>query len=782
MTVDMTDAIPFDNINSPTEGWQDLVTWDDEFCFNNEPAIIGAQSESFVANYHIPESFTSEQPYLISTPPSIIDGPPSLGNTSAPPSILDGSFSFGQGYSTSPPLDTTATSPFLSQDEGHYFGSFNDTFSSFGHITESPVLDTRFERIQDSLGISTQSFEPTPEAVFNPHVAGSSQSFSGLDIKVSQVFSNLGTWVDQPLIIEPITEDDERQAEADSIFIPRPVSRSYDFADRSYLHTDAFQPQPTRSRAITIPEVNRGPLHHSYNAPSTRWAQRAHSALSVSPVSHRRPSSATLSRSMSQTRHRMSTSSLSPTTDSYGWVSYRPNPATNKLAPTSTEGFQGRTPRGRKKALTPEQRTHAALMRIVGACSNCKLRKEKCDPGTPCKSCLEHYKGDLVNHPCRDRILSDLSGTLLSDRFGWHPTARSLDAFVEGYHVSTGVTYCIPLDFGFGPSMTVPVHAVHIHDSQTLTHNHIIYSWPPQSASVSPQTHAVLPAVLTQDTTSNLTQALDAHLSLLVTHHFRSFPLYCSPLRILREVYVFFRSLKTNTPQARTLHQALKLLVLVHIGGDITLPSQHNSPILSQLINSTMGLANETNPTPCFIRSQFGAVMPGLALSLMKDVLSSLEQLLLNRDCDEWPVVLAILITVLMTVESIHYHAAKLPYHHKYDDDAAPRPTSLEEDRRIDDEGVKALLAFYSACFSGCHARLRPDWEGEAMPLSSSSQPSSSGKTWSAEDMFVEGVRGAIRNASGAGYLVGKVGEKRQGDDMGFFFDRLVARLLLLKY
>jgi hypothetical protein len=223
----------------------------------------------------------------------------------------------------------------------------------------------------------------------------------------------------------------------------------------------------------------------------------------------------------------------------------------------------------------------------------------------------------------------------------------------------------------------------------------------------------------------------------------------------------------------RILHQALKLLVLVHIGGDITLPSREESPVLANLISNTMHLSNDLNPTPCFIRSQFGAVMPGLALSLMKDVLSSLEQLLLNKDIDEWPVALAVLITILMTIESIHYHAAKLPYHNDY---KTKRPSNPEECLRDDDQGVKALLDFYSACFSGCHARLRPDWEGET------TSAFKNGRAFmSSEDVFIENLRDAIRKANKAGYLVKKANEKRQHDDMGYFFDRLVARVLLLR-
>ncbi|EAT88864.2 hypothetical protein SNOG_03659 [Parastagonospora nodorum SN15] len=252
-------------------------------------------------------------------------------------------------------------------------------------------------------------------------------------------------------------------------------------------------------------------------------------------------------------------------------------------------------------------------------------------------------------------------------------------------------------------------------------------------------------------------------------HHFREFPLFCSPLKILRDVYLYFRSLPNGSTKSRTLRQALKLLVLVHIGGDISVPSPNTHPILHQFAQGTADIADDYTLTPCYIRSQFGSVMPDLAFNMMKEVLSSLEQLLLNRDCEDWPMTLAVIITVLMTIESIHYHAAKLPYHSSLD---GPRPLTLDEGAGINEEGVKTLLAFYTACFAGCHARLRPDWEGESMTSQSASSP---------DDVFVQSVRKSIGRASVDGYLSRKATQARQGDDMEFFFDRLVARLLLSK-
>lgn len=761
-----------DYVTAPTEEWQDLVAWDGDLydpTFHDDTGFIDPQGNSLACNYLLSGSLGSEQLYVVSATPSVVGGPPSLEYTvSGPLSALSGS-SFEHIYCTSPSFDNTTTSPVVDRENGCYFGSFDaceSVPSPTSYPSEPLVLDTRFQRIKDSFDSTTT------ETVFNPYVAGSSHSFSGLDVRASQIFANVGTWVDHPQFVEPIAEADEYDINATPIPIPQQNVSSFNDAPTSYPRSHPCE-QPSRSRAVTIPQSNRHPecLRNTVGFAQSQWAQRVPSAHSVSPIAHRRPRSVNLSRSSSRTESRRKTATPSPTSDGFGWVSYHMNSHTNRLAPTSTEGLQGRTPRGRKKGLTAEQRSHAALMRIVGACMNCQRRKEKCDPGTPCKSCLEYYKGDLVNHPCRDRLLSDLSSTFLSDRLGWHPTARTLESFIgsNNFDISFDINYTVPLNFGFGPPLPVPVHALYVRTGQDLVHEHVIYSWPPESSFGSAQNHAVLPAVLTDAAMADVMQSLDTHLSLLVTHHFRSFPLYLSPLRILREVYIFYRSLPVDTTYSRTLQQALKLLVLVHVGGDITLPSPEDSPALAQLIKTTMDATMDAAPTPCFIRSQFGSVMPALALTLMKDVLSSLEHMLLNHDQHEWPVVLATLSTVLMTIESIHYHAAKLPYHYSFD---SARPSNPEEDLKVDDDGVRTLLAFYSACFSDCHARLRPDWEGEAGRHSGAGTP---------EDVFIESVRDGIRRASAVGYLSRKATEVRQGDDMEFFFDRLVARLLLLK-
>ncbi|OCK82845.1 hypothetical protein K432DRAFT_250144, partial [Lepidopterella palustris CBS 459.81] len=460
---------------------------------------------------------------------------------------------------------------------------------------------------------------------------------------------------------------------------------------------------------------------------------------------------------------------------SLGWVQYQVNDSTRRLVPSGAGSNSGRRQRGRIRALTQDQRKNAALMRVVKACSNCRRRKERCDPGIPCRSCIEHYKSDLVYHPCREKLLADLTMVFLSERTGWHPTARTLDSFLgrSDYTIS-GMTYTVPLSLGFGPYIHRTVHHVRPADSSALYHQHIIYDWPPRNSAGSSRTHAVFPAILTS--TTSLKQDIDAHLSLLVTLHFRAFPLYCSSLRVLRDIYVLYKSLPATSSQI--LLQALKLLVLVHIGGDITTCA--TDPAVASIMTSAgLPLTDSTgapvSPTPCFIRAQFGAVMPALAQELMRDILARLERLALSRQCAQWPVILSTFAVLLMIVESTQYHAAKIAYHARYD--SGPAVAEREQERKVgrelDEQGVDALLNFYKACYGGCHARLREDWLGEE-----EEGVNGMGKG-SAAERFVTAMRTAIRNANEGGYLKERGLMKIESSKGGFscFFDRLLARL-----
>jgi hypothetical protein len=96
-----------------------------------------------------------------------------------------------------------------------------------------------------------------------------------------------------------------------------------------------------------------------------------------------------------------------------GWVSYYPNVRPSRSSTIS----EPRRIRGRVKGLNAEQRIHAALMRIVLACDSCVQRKEKCDYSTPCRSCVAHFKDDLVNHPCRARQHGNTLDASMGDPF-----------------------------------------------------------------------------------------------------------------------------------------------------------------------------------------------------------------------------------------------------------------------------------------------------------------------------------------------------------------------------
>ncbi|KAK3060490.1 hypothetical protein LTS18_008440, partial [Coniosporium uncinatum] len=414
--------------------------------------------------------------------------------------------------------------------------------------------------------------------------------------------------------------------------------------------------------------------------------------------------------------------------------------------------------RGRKGPLTAQSRQEAADMRRLKACATCRIRKAKCDRHTPCKACIHYLGSGLVSQPCRGRMLDSLTSMLLrsgSSSGGGgggggggnvFPAARTVDEFLgeTEYALWQGV-YKVQLSFGFGPPMPRRVRLVKS-DGKKLFHKHTVYAWPPPARQTTPKRqceHYVFPAVLAE--TEDLDEALEQHLALLVEGHFEAFPLFGSPLKVLGEIWRFYKSLRSEDDAGigcdgeeagQLLLQALKLLVLVHVGDDLSLDPNDDIvrtwfPFFDTPDHPVPSTCTPREPTPCFIRGQFGAVMPALAERLMKDCLCRLEAMSLSRQCRVWPVIFATFAVLLMTVETIQYHGAKEGYHAIYDDHdggyraeydcqtaSAPVPImrpgrSVSEDVMggTGDEEVDALLSFYKTCYSGCHSKLQDSEE-----------------------------------------------------------------------
>ncbi|OCL11571.1 hypothetical protein AOQ84DRAFT_185372 [Glonium stellatum] len=600
-------------------------------------------------------------------------------------------------------------------------------------VEEFPISDNRFSWPSSAASTTTFANSPFPLECDNDRVY--TESFDPYNpLAFHQDFDSLGGWADQLPTIEPILDNES------AITIPHLNPRTSSSSTSS------------SSSWVEIPQINEPPLE-------------TETPRGIA-IPQRNP------RARSSTATSTSTSTSSPS--NLGWVQYQVNTSTRRLVPSGAGPNGGRRQRGRTRGLTPDQRKNAALMRVVKACSNCRKRKERCDPGIPCKSCIEHFKGDLVNHPCREKLLADLSTVFLSERLGWHPSARSLDSFLGvGSYTVSSTEYTIQLSLGFGPYLYRRVRQVWTTDVEQLYHRHIVYNWPPSARSTTsggtPCHHAVFPAVLAS--TADLKESLDAHLTDLVDSHFRHFPLFCSPLRILRDIYVLYK--KLPAPHARILQQSLKLLVLVHIGGDTTLSAL--DPTVAHMM-AAAGLVTTSEdgtpvaPTPCFIRGQLGAEMPALAQELMRDVLARLERLALSRQCAQWPVIVSSLAVLLMTVESIQYHAAKVGYHaSSFDAQPAHQLIERAKCQALDEQGVDALLGFYRACYGGCHARLSEDGADEAESIGGGGPGVK----------FVDALRAAIKGAGP--YL-----EERRSvsveklEDMNCFFDRLLAKLFEL--
>lgn len=369
---------------------------------------------------------------------------------------------------------------------------------------------------------------------------------------------------------------------------------------------------------------------------------------------------------------------------------------------------------------------------------------------------------------------------------------RTLDTYFGpgAYTIAPEISF-VNLKLGFGPPLLTQVRRVIPDHPSQLIHSHIVYDWPFRSghamlgSSPHQDDHSVLPAILAD--TSDLRNELDKHLSKLINDElsFRQFPLYNSPLRILKHVYMLYRDL-SDTGHRHLLHTALKLLVLVHIGDQTELDT--SVPLFYTFSNNN----SVYNMKPCFIRGQLGAVIPSLAQDLLREALSKLEFICLARRCTDWPPVLAALATLCMAVESVQYHAAKKPYHahfgasSSFDNSSStaalndsmflnpnvlvfgperlpPDTTngvhssssSINEDEADSDtaslvsltheESANRLIAFYRTCYRGCHCSRLQDFD----PASSSSRRArrQQAEQDAVSARFIDGLKGSLRNA-----------------------------------
>jgi hypothetical protein len=232
----------------------------------------------------------------------------------------------------------------------------------------------------------------------------------------------------------------------------------------------------------------------------------------------------------------------------------------------------------------------------------------------------------------------------------------------------------------------------------------------------------------------------------------------------------------------RLLRRALKLLVVIHINGDIKIKQTRDS---RATINHFFGHLNppEESVTPCFIRGQLGPVFEELALSLMKDVLKQLEYHCLSRICSHFPLVISTFAVVFMAVESGQYHAAKDPFHSSYDGPhfAARKVNTTNEGNQApfeENASIEALLNFYKVCFSGCHS-------DNLLSVPSSlpkESPDAAYNPSSASTKFVNGLKFAVEHVRA--YLIERKAVTISANgavDVTDFFDRLLARLFLLE-
>lgn len=386
-----------------------------------------------------------------------------------------------------------------------------------------------------------------------------------------------------------------------------------------------------------------------------------------------------------------------------------------------------------------------------------------------------------------------------------------LESFLGNHYNLTAKIFDVRLKLGFGPAITVKVRAVAPTScpQERLRHKHLVYQWPlrhKQATEKQEQYHQVFPAVLVS--TDDLKDKLHHHLGRLVGECFDDFPTHRSQLKVLRPFHTFYKTLPDGEPR-RLIKEAFKLLVLVHIGGDFHMDATDNTSRL--IVRHFFEVTGESScpdsfdtcprdmgnfPTPCFIRGQFGLVMPQMAHEMMVSILNRVERMSLSQKCEMWPYAIVTFGLLLMAVESIDYHAEKVSFHADLDTararsqseptrcapcglqpalDSSPSTGPPRTGRANSDQACEQLVGFYRRCFPNCHRRLTGPSDTPGRKRSGSA---AAAEQQEAQNTLIAELRSALSNAEA--YLMEKGSDVgKTEDDLSFYFDRKLAKFFL---
>jgi hypothetical protein len=180
----------------------------------------------------------------------------------------------------------------------------------------------------------------------------------------------------------------------------------------------------------------------------------------------------------------------------------------------------------------------------------------------------------------------------------------------------------------------------------------------------------------------------------------------------------------------------------------------------------------ESDVVPCYIRSQLGEVFSKLASEYMKDVLSKLEIECLSKNCSQFALIVSAFAVVCMSIESVQHKTQKQAFHF-IQDGAFPPTQSANPEEDID--GIVDLLEFYKNCFGGCHK----DRLLSAVDMRRSLTSRGASSSFRAGEQLIARLRDGIHRVRP--YLIERSKDSLTTSDVTVFFDRLVARLLLLE-
>ncbi|GAB7349667.1 hypothetical protein MBLNU459_g0340t2 [Dothideomycetes sp. NU459] len=314
------------------------------------------------------------------------------------------------------------------------------------------------------------------------------------------------------------------------------------------------------------------------------------------------------------------------------------NSASRFIGPSSPPSAKTRTKRlgGRSGGLKPEARQGAAIMRKIGDCWICGIRREKCNEGTPCNRCeMISQRGQTHYFGCDRRHLTDMLASFLPESMSSLKEHAQIQAFVQrNMMTELDNTILVHLTIGCGRSLALPLYEFRPTSDEFL----YTFAYMADGQGGWHRRRKRSPPLAIKHSTKADKALLTAFVTDMVTNYLEDFKeMTCDGedaflpdlLKLLCDLYIGLGSSPQNKTLRDDLHVVLMIIVLTHIiCHAITIDEGAKEAVISQLSRDNDPRLYEDWTSPRMANSQLKQVFGEIRDELLIKVLNRLHQIL----------------------------------------------------------------------------------------------------------------------------------------------------------